>query len=358
MRRRIDQRRGQRRDHHTDHRPGSLGRLAPLLVALIGLVVTLVGPAPVAGHALEAAAPARPATTLAQRSPQAADPGRIAVGAVGSITVHRRVGSGQNGAPVRGVVVQVTRIAGVDLRTAQVWALYDRYRTDLAAAREHLGDAVLSDPTGRDGSTTVSELPVGLYLVSEVAWPDAPAGYVPADDILVPVPLADDNDEWDLSVEVYPKTTTPAITKSVADGNPGADGQDAPVAGRVLTYTILADIPDRGLRAFGGRCERDGSVDTGDGPDASGFTGAGLCAEGATYAGVGAGAAYEIVDDLSTARVPGSSPARHTSDYLEFAAADWTGRVTVQLVGSGAPTALTVCAPGQTGQADCDVTLT
>ena len=257
--------------------------------------------------------------------------------------------------PLAGVVFTVTRIDDVDLATNAGWQQAGVYSNNLSLARQHLGSAVRSAPTDSRGVTTVVGLPVGLYLVHEVGLVLPSGGVDPSivavPDFLVTLPMTDpvSRDRWMYTVDVYPKNEQLNVTKSVADGNAGVDGEDAPLPGHVLTYTLDAAIPTDGLRAFGGRCERNGRADTGSGLDEFGFNAAGMCASGATYIGVAAGAAYEIVDDLVGGTVPGTTPARPSSDFFEFSASDWTGAVTVS-VGGGAP--LTPCPAGSTTSCD------
>lgn len=303
------------------------------------------------------------------------DPTAIPADAVGSLVIHKHAAAGldpaaypANGSvltlpeksrPIAGAVFTVARVDGVDVRTTDGWKQVQALQGDLPAARSRLGDVVTSSPTGTDGVAVVRDLPVGLYLVHEVGvvradgQPD-PA-YVGAADFLVTVPVvAPDGAGWSYDVNVYPKNTHLSARKTVADGSVGVAAQDAPVAGRVLTFTIDADVPRDGLRAFGGRCERDGRTDLRTGRDEFGFAPDGQCAPGATYVGTAAGAAYSIVDDLTTSVVPGTKPVRHTSDFLELSAPDWAGAVTLTVAGADT-TPLRACTSGAT---DCDYTLT
>lgn len=68
------------------------------------------------------------------------------------------------------------------------------------------------------------------------------------------------------------------------------------------------------------------------------------------------GAAYEVIDDLTTSRVPGSSPPRHVSDYLQYEGDGWRGEITVSLADTGAGRPLTPC-PGGNADGACDYVL-
>jgi len=171
--------------------------------------------------------------------------GPIPAGATGSLTIHTRVGgSGQGdqgggndrlttptrdaGTPLVGVVYDVTRITNVDLRTPEGWALAHSYVDNLDAARAHAGTTVTSPPTGPDGTTVVTNLQVGLYLIhldpATLPKPTASIAGWDTTDFLVTVPMLDptDDTEWVFDVDIFPKfraippvtptTTTPPPT--------------------------------------------------------------------------------------------------------------------------------------------------
>lgn len=102
----------------------------------------------------------------------------------------------------------------------------------------------------------------------------------------------------------------------MADGNAGVAGEDAPIAGRVLTYTLRADIPL--------------PVDTSE------------------------GSVYEPIDDLAAMTVPGLQPTKSTSDFLEFSASDWRGDVIVSSDSESGTDQLTGCTEPTRG---CDYVL-
>lgn len=104
----------------------------------------------------------------------------------------------------------------------------------LTPATAELGARIAA--TGVSGAVhTFDELPVGLYLLRETT---APAGYTPAADSLVFVPMTnyDDRTEWNYDIHVYPKNSKTEVVKEVEDA-----GQHA---GDTLRYTITSDIPN------------------------------------------------------------------------------------------------------------------
>ncbi|NNM47256.1 SpaH/EbpB family LPXTG-anchored major pilin [Knoellia koreensis] len=307
-------------------------RWAGMLLLALACELSLAVPATAAP--LAAAAPAVAAPTAAPSAFTPVDPTEIPADATGRLVIHKHLQAGldQTAYPadgtaltlpdearaIAGAVFTVTRVDGVDVRTTDGWKQVQAYQEDLTAARANLGATVKAAPTGSDGVTVVGDLPVGLYLVHEVGVM-GPGGspdpsYLGAADFLVTIPMvAPSGTSWSYDVNVYPKNSKLGVTKTVADGNAGVAGQDAPVAGHVLTYTIDADIP-RGVAL----------------------------------------PAFAVRDDLATAVVPGSNPVRHTSDYLELSGAGWTGAVTLAVVGA-ATSPLVACAEGTT--TGCDYVL-
>lgn len=85
------------------------------------------------------------------------------------------------------------------------------------------------------GTATASNLPIGLYLVTET---DAPNGVLKSDPFLVTIPITDpDNkDAWLYDVYVYPKNSQQGFTKQV-------DDSQAFVPGDTITWTLNADVP-------------------------------------------------------------------------------------------------------------------
>lgn len=340
-------------------------------VAALALAVLGLAPATLPAQAEPGSEP----VSAAERT--TVTPDTIPADATGRLFIHKHLGTPVDQAaypadgrpielpgavvPLPGVVFSVTRINGVDLTTGAGWQAAAQYFGNLDAARQHLGSTVTSARTGADGVTLIDDLPIGLYLVHEVAayvdgLPDPSVTRSP--DFLVTVPMTDPRNAvaWMYDIHVYPKNQRLNITKSVADGNLGLPGQDAPTVGGILSYTINSDIPTGGVRAFGGECIREGRIDIGSGLDDHGFTNDGVCRDGAIYRGTGAGAAYMIIDDLTAMAVPGTDPVKHASDYLEYRAADWSGAITVATVVAAGTVPLVPCADGAS-PADCDYVL-
>ncbi|MGJ3507278.1 SpaH/EbpB family LPXTG-anchored major pilin [Enemella sp. A6] len=250
-----------------------------------------------------------------------ADPALIDPNAAGSVTVHKYLGAPfdqpatgtpievpADARPLAGVTFTANRVVDVDLTTNEGWAQARQYYNNIERAYENLGETITSAPTDAQGVTVFGDLPVGLYLIREV---QVDPTITPVNDFLITVPLTDPDarDSWLYDLHVYPKNERLTITKTVADGNIGVPGEDAPVPGTVMTFTLSADIPQN-LTPGGG---------------------------------------YALRDDLSAAAVPGSG--HHTSDYLQFAAADWRGEVSAGVAGK----ILTPC-PSATAT-DCDYRL-
>ncbi len=174
-------------------------------------------------------------------------------------------------------------------------------------------------------------------------------------DMVISMPMVDPvTHGWMYEVDVYAKSGPSAIVKTVSHGNAGTPGQDAPVAGQVMTHNFEATVPYGGYAAFGGACLRDGVIDVAAGLDPSGFNASGFCAEGASWSGTAGGAAFRLVDDLTTGLVPGTS--QHTGDFLEFTSSTWDGQITAMITSGAGDRTLTACPTGTT--TGCDYTIT
>ncbi|WGD36932.1 SpaH/EbpB family LPXTG-anchored major pilin [Lysinibacter sp. HNR] len=135
--------------------------------------------------------------------------------------------------PMSGVTFQVQQVQGVDLTTNAGWnSLPGRTPTNPGGA---LG-APISQTTNATGDAVFSNLPLGLYLVTETMYP---AGYVPADPFLVTIPMTHPTNlnEWMYNVHVYPKNfNADGPDKIVEDGG-------ATKVGDTISWTISGKIP-------------------------------------------------------------------------------------------------------------------
>lgn len=135
--------------------------------------------------------------------------------------------------PLAGVEFTVQRVADIDLTTNAGWREAASLSTEQAAARaETPGRTGVTDA---DGEVSLTGLPLGLYLVTETAYP---AGVTPSKPFLVTLPLTHptERDTWLYDVHVYPKNAATSATKSVEDSASVKLGDD-------VTWTITADIP-------------------------------------------------------------------------------------------------------------------
>lgn len=153
---------------------------------------------------------------------------------VGTITLHKFEQPTPNGqpadgtatdttglTPIDGVVFQYQPVAGVDLTTNDGW---DR-AAEIAGGSslvppEALGTAVQFPATDANGTTSLSNLPLGLYLISEVSHPDD-SNIVKAIDpfyLTVPLPTVGETPGWNYDIHVYPKNAVADLpTKAVDD---------------------------------------------------------------------------------------------------------------------------------------------
>lgn len=216
----------------------SVGRFTALLTAIAVAALALLG----------LASPASAADSLP-------DPTRT-----GSLTIHKfatpdsPTGLPHNGTqvdttgltPVPGATFSIKRVTGIDLTTNQGWAdasdlsqVFDPAGAEASVTGAGYGlSAASGSPVTTDaaGLASLSNLPLGLYLVQETAWP---AGATPSAPFLVSIPLTDpaNGDKWLYDVHVYPKNATTSVTKTVDDAA-------AIKLGDEVTWTIDADIPN------------------------------------------------------------------------------------------------------------------
>ena len=142
--------------------------------------------------------------------------------------------------PLTGVDFTIQQIADVDLETTEGWELAADYAADPSTA-DSLGVAT-TVTTGTNGSIATT-LPIGAYLVTEIASPGAtlPGGdtaniTMTAAPFVVTVPVPTGDGTWNSDVHVYPKNSLSAITK--APGTPSTLG-----LGATLPWTIEVKIP-------------------------------------------------------------------------------------------------------------------
>ena len=179
----------------------------------------------------------------------------------GSITVHKfekpnaPTGLPNNGiavdtsglTPLAGVTFEIQQVSTIDLSTNAGWAdasaLSGAFDTSdpegsVTGAGHALG-AATTQVTAGDGTAAFGNLPVGLYLVQETAYP---AGVTPSVPFLVTVPLTDpDNtDSWIYDVNVYPKN-------SVTEGEKTVDDASSVQLGDQLVWTITSGIPNESV---------------------------------------------------------------------------------------------------------------
>ncbi|MGC0369290.1 SpaH/EbpB family LPXTG-anchored major pilin [Microbacterium sp. SLBN-111] len=177
-------------------------------------------------------------------------------GTTGTLTIHKHAGdpgAAGDGTPITdaaaiaalgqglsGVQFSVQRVSysgtPIDLTTAAGWdQIQSATPQNVASAPFSLaaGTAAATDTTGQ---AVVSNLPYGLYLVTETS-PGANAIVSPVQPFLVSVPYPNQG-TWLYDVHVYPKnklnTTTP--TKTVA-------APAAPGLGSTIVWTVNAPIP-------------------------------------------------------------------------------------------------------------------
>lgn len=174
----------------------------------------------------------------------------------GSITVHKYVqpddptGLPHDGTaidpslltgltPLQGVVYKVQPVQNIDLSTNAGWAIVTGppmlTPADVGNATYPLG-AGTSVATDVNGAAAFTNLPIGVYLVSETS---AGGNQIPqlADPFLVTIPLPSGTGTWLTDVNVYPKNPLTEVHKTVNDAG-------AHVLGDTVNWSITAKVPN------------------------------------------------------------------------------------------------------------------
>lgn len=170
-------------------------------------------------------------------------PSTIDVTRQGSITIHKRldpvstgtrddgnINPNPGGTPREGVTFRVEKL-NANLGTNQGW----QAAQSLTPISPRDGSFAARDAdTNAEGVATYSNLPVGVYVVTETGKPDS---IVPTAPFLVYIPMTNpaDRTQWNYNVHVYPKNATNAAAKRVSDVNANV--------GDTITYEITADVP-------------------------------------------------------------------------------------------------------------------
>lgn len=229
-------------------------RLTRPMFAMAGSLALSLGVAIPATAPNAAAVVINPAPTSEQPAPPAVERPASLIDAnkPGTLSIHKylsdqatQAGTGNvqdpiPGEPLDGIPFKIQRV-DVDLTTDAGWTAAAALTPK--SAKEQL-DGTSHEETTKGGVATFTDLPLGVYLVTEQT-PTAGAttpnlgtdALVPAAPFLVYIPMTnpDDTSKWNYDVHVYPKNSKIGIEKSVRDA-----GEQV---GDKLTWTITADIP-------------------------------------------------------------------------------------------------------------------
>ncbi|WIM66898.1 SpaH/EbpB family LPXTG-anchored major pilin [Corynebacterium breve] len=201
-----------------------------------------------------ALAPATAGIALAQTVTNVpVDLGGIDANASGTLTVVKKklasdetpgeIASGETmegtpGTLLPGVTFTVQPVTGVDLSTNAGWEAASKIANGSPTDPDLALGAATSATTNEQGEAKFTDLPVGLYLVTET---EVPEGVVPSGPFFVFLPMtsaasdATSETTWNYNPIVYPKNTESNVTKEVQDADQNV--------GDSITYTITSDIP-------------------------------------------------------------------------------------------------------------------
>ncbi len=162
-----------------------------------------------------------------------------------SLTVHKRdlgdaaayegtgnVDGNAPGAALSGVTFELFRMTSADLSTND--GFVKAAALDASKIRADQLEPVRRGVTDSNGTIEFANLQVGVYLLRETG---APAGYTPAQDSLVFLPMTTpDSNGWNYDVHVYPKNSKTTAEKTVEDAGKHV--------GDTIKYTITSSIPN------------------------------------------------------------------------------------------------------------------
>lgn len=166
--------------------------------------------------------------------------------ATGSITIHKfeepttPTGLPNNGTvqdttglePIGGVTFTAQRV-NIDLKNPANWQGLEDYTVAQAQGNLDSGSAQ-EQVTNPDGIAAFTDLPVGLYLITETSVGANNIG-LHGEPFLVTMPLALDND-WLYDVHAYPKNTVTEVTEDI-------DDSAAFVIGDPISFTLTSQVP-------------------------------------------------------------------------------------------------------------------
>lgn len=186
---------------------------------------------------------------LAMPSSAQTTTGNIDTTATGSLTIHKHdqkdsplITGDHDGQEITGVTAEgldgvtfsVQRVTDIDLTTAAGWVTAGGLSVEDAQSRTLGTD--FGGSTANGGILTITDLPIGLYLVQETA-PGPNNIVAPAAPFLVAVPQPLGDGEWLYDVHVYPKNSlVDAPVKEVDDAA-------AYKLGDTVTWTIKSQVP-------------------------------------------------------------------------------------------------------------------
>lgn len=202
--------------------------------------------------AVAAAAIATVGLALPANAADEVNPGTIDTSKTANLHIHKfeqptAAGTEANGLPqdttglkpLEGIKFQVQQINGVDLKTNEGWATAAAHVNDITWALGNAGPVVKDGVTNASGDLDLNELPLGLYVVSELLTAEQLAdGITGTAPFIVALPLTNPEspNAWLYDVHVYPKNNVDTITKTVDDTN-------ATKIGDSVKWTIQGSIP-------------------------------------------------------------------------------------------------------------------
>ncbi|GAA3607899.1 SpaH/EbpB family LPXTG-anchored major pilin [Agrococcus terreus] len=208
---------------------------AGLGAAALATLTALGGALPASATGTGNIDPDAPASIVIHKHTQTTPPGEVGSG--------DELDPGPSGAPIDGVEFAIQQVTNIDVSDSETWTSLSSLTADDVVGS---ADYVLGEDEGVDAWTVTTagggiaeqDVPLGVYLVTELSTPADANVVIRSKPFLVVVPQPRTDGTWNYDVHVYPKNAVSSITKSAA-------AFDQQGFGSTVAWTITTPAPIR-----------------------------------------------------------------------------------------------------------------